>query len=262
MINTINSNFYSRMISNYIKKIEESNQRISSGLKLTKDLSSYLPKLNKFKANLSALKYAQNNIQEGISYLQYRENVYKTLSYHIQDLNTLSIAYKNNLISEEEKNIIENNAREIINNIKNIVDKSFFNGKNIFEMNDIYIQTGTVKDEGITIKNSVVKNDIDTLINMDVKDFLNSDFAENPLLKNIAHDININATYENLLEHRMNLNLSLSSVYEDYINKIESVDIAKEMLEKTKNETMLSSVLTLMGQQLDNQRNYIFTLLR
>ncbi|NFJ77563.1 flagellin [Clostridium botulinum] len=97
----------------------------------------------------------------------------------------------------------------------------------------------------------------------DISDILNSPniIGEKVLseLKNYQNYIGIKT---NELEYKLNFEQNNQILEETTLDKIQSIDIAKELVEKSKNEILVNTNAVLLQSSLENDKNYILTLLR
>ncbi|HID0788577.1 TPA: flagellin, partial [Clostridium botulinum] len=78
-------------------------------------------------------------------------------------------------------------------------------------------------------------------------------------LKNYQNYIGIKT---NELEYKLNFEQNNQILEETTLDKIQSIDIAKELVEKSKNEILVNTNAVLLQSSLENDKNYILTLLR
>lgn len=82
-------------------------------------------KLDQLKTQLRKAQLAENHIQEGMSLLQQKRKAVNDLKDMSKDLKKLSEKYNNINCTEDEKKKIEKSAKEIINNMDNIMNDTF-----------------------------------------------------------------------------------------------------------------------------------------
>lgn len=98
--------------------------------------------------------------------------------------------------------------------------------------------------------------------NSNVINILKDDNVDKYILKPVREAISSLGIQEEILNIRYDLSVSQNQIHEEYLSKIEDVDMAKEMLKKSKADMLLQVNLSLFTTQLDNDRDYISMLLR
>jgi len=93
------------------------------------------------------------------------------------------------------------------------------------------------------------------------KDLLNPDVIDDKILNPLQEARSQMGIHESILERRLNIEMDKESIISDALSNIESVDVAKEMMNKMKHEMLSYQALTLLHQDLHSRRNNVLTLL-
>jgi flagellin-like hook-associated protein FlgL len=90
---------------------------------------------------------------------------------------------------------------------------------------------------------------------------LKGDFVDNNILNTLAGSRAIIGGKQNILEFRLSRQQQTEEIMTNALSKIEDLDMAKEIMLKTKNDLLLHTNLQLLSQNLDDHKNYILQLL-
>lgn len=100
------------------------------------------------------------------------------------------------------------------------------------------------------------------LQNLDIADVLNTDFID----KNISNPINNVRTSLGIMENSLEIRITSQQDKEvsasDELSKITDIDMASELMNKTRNEMLLNINMSLFSNNLTDNKNYILQLLR
>lgn len=154
-INNFSNNlFLSNRINTYNKLISINLQKLSTGKRINSaaDSPSDILKISRFEAEVRGSRVAQRNIQDGISFLQVVDNALSQIKEIGQRLRELSIQYNSDILTAEDKNAIENEAKELFKEIKHIIENTRFGGLKVFDKDSYIIQTGPYSGDIYEIK--------------------------------------------------------------------------------------------------------------
>jgi len=98
--------------------------------------------------------------------------------------------------------------------------------------------------------------------NSNVINILKDDNIDKYILKPVRDAISSLGVQEEILSSRYDLSVNQNQINEDYLSKIEDVDMAKEMLKKARADMLLQVNLSLFSNKLSDDRDYIAMLLR
>lgn len=97
---------------------------------------------------------------------------------------------------------------------------------------------------------------------IELDDFLKSDFIDKNILDTLSHYRSSLDIQERILELRYEHQENTEFIESEFIDKIESVDIAKEMIELAKQQMLVNTNIFLITNSLENQKQYIYELLK
>ena len=233
----------------------KSMEKLASGMRINgaADDAAGLSVSEKMRSQIRGLDMASRNSQDGISYLQTAEGALNEVSAMATRLKELAVQKENDTYNTDDLANIDLEMNALGEEINNIIDTTEFNGKNVFSsaVNITVTEDASVKLEiaaaelsstaALTSTSAVA--DIDTAIS----------------------EINLQrSTYgsqQNRLEHTIN-NLNTSSENLTAAeSRIRDVDMAKEMMNQTKN-SILSQAAQAMLSQANQQPQGVLQLLR
>jgi flagellin len=121
------------------KKTANALEKLSSGLRINKasDDSAGLAISEKMRAQIRGLQQAQRNIQDGISLLQTAEGgLAQIQSSLLQRLRELAIQSLNDTLTDEDRQEIQKEVKQILDGINEIANNTIFNGIKVISSQD------------------------------------------------------------------------------------------------------------------------------
>jgi flagellin-like hook-associated protein FlgL len=104
--------------------------------------------------------------------------------------------------------------------------------------------------------------DLGNIGNIDINDLLNNDETLDYVLDQISVYRGQVAIHESILERRLGFQESMQPIQEEALGHINDVDIAKEMIAKSKLEMLQQMNAQLMGSMLEQEKAMVSTLVR
>ena len=229
-------------------------EKLSSGLRINRaaDDAAGLSISEKMRGQIRGLSQAARNTQDGISFIQTAEGALNEVSAMLVRMKELAVQKANGTLSEQDTGNIDQELKQLSDEILGIVEGSEFNGKNLFEQinivttdNDtdvfeIGIEASTDLDldgikiddpeEGEELNVEVTTAQIETAINT-VNTARATLGAQQNRLEHIYN--NINTTTENLQAAEA---------------RIRDTDMALEMVEFTKNNILQQAAQAMLAQ--------------
>lgn len=262
MSNSINiDSILQRNLSRVNKQINISLERLATGLKINNagDDAAGLSIAIGMNSKIRGLNQANSNIQTGINVLAVAGDSLKSIGESIQKLKDLSIQASNGLYSDEERAILQAEADQIVEHIKQTKDSTQFNGIKLFgdsssQSADIVIQIGdsTEASSSMTLDTSLDITDIDV-------DFSSQESSRESIEK---MDSLLLAVNDKLAYIGANSNI-LGSIIESNEIKVENLsdakstimdtDVAKEMSNLVHNQILADTTNALMVQNNKNE---------
>ncbi|MBD2845827.1 flagellin [Paenibacillus sp. IB182496] len=231
----------------------KSMEKLSSGLRINRaaDDAAGLAVSEKMRGQIRGLEQAQRNVQDGISFVQTAEGAMNEVSAMLTRMKELNVQKLNGTYSTTDISNINVELNELGSQIDSIMDDTTFNGINITD--DVDIQAN---DDAQTI----------TITGVDTSDF--TGLASTTTLTQIEEAIEAVSTEraslgatQNRLEYTSN---NLGTTVENLTaseSRIRDTDMAKEMVELTKNNILLQASQAMLAQANQAPQG-VLTLLR
>lgn len=157
-MSVINTNYLALVSQNNLNKSQQALgsaiERLSSGLRINsaKDDAAGQAIANRFTANIKGLTQAARNANDGISIAQTTEGALNEINNNLQRIRELSVQAANGTNSVEDRQSIQAEIRQRLDEINRVSEQTQFNGVNVLARdNDLTIQVGANDNETITI---------------------------------------------------------------------------------------------------------------
>lgn len=244
-------------------------EKLSSGLRINRagDDAAGLAISEKMRGQIRGLDMAAKNSQDAISLIQTAEGALNETHAILQRMRELAVQGGNDTNTTTDRNNIQDELNQLISEIDRISNTTQFNTKNLLDGSlTATFQVGANNGQIITLNIATMNSTALTV------DAANISVADNSLastsIQNIDNAINAVSqersklgALQNRLEHTIN-NLSTSSENLTAAeSRIRDVDMAKEMMEFTKNN-ILSQAAQAMLAQANQQPQGVLQLLR
>ena len=259
-------------------------EKLSSGLRINRagDDASGLAVSEKMRSQIRGLNQAATNAQNGISFIQTTEGYLQESQDIIQRMRELAVQSSNGIYSAEDRMQIQVEISQLVDEIDRIASHAQFNGMNLLtgrfaretgentitgsmwfhiganmdQRERVYIGTMTSKALGVRNGGDV------SLISMSSPDGANRAIGTlDEALKKINKQRADLGAYQNRLEHAVRgINIGAENL-QAAESRIRDVDMAKEMVDYTKNQ-ILSQAGTAMLAQANQTTQSVLTLLQ
>ena len=227
--------FVNRILSQTEKKISKSIERLSSGLRINSaaDDASGLAVSEKLKAQIKGLKQAQQNTMMGISLVQTGEGALSEMASILLRLRELSIQAANGIYTKEDRELIQVEVSQLIQEVDRISSGTEFNKLKLFDSDkhEFEFQIGPNKDQSIKFETKTM-----TARAMGISDLsLSSPELANKAIERIDNAMNrvsMERATLGSIQNRLNYTVSRLSIAEENLTAAESylrdADIASE----------------------------------
>ena len=156
---SLNTNVTSLLVQNNLRTsqqaIQASMQRLSSGLRINsaKDDPAGQAIANRMGAQIRGMNQAIRNTNDGISLVQTAEGSLNQINDNLQRIRELSVQASNGTYSAKDRESIQNEIDERLDEIDRIAGQSNFNGINLLsEARSLNIQVGANADDTISVR--------------------------------------------------------------------------------------------------------------
>lgn len=255
-------------------------EKLSSGVRINRagDDASGLAVSETMRTQVMGLRRAQMNAEDGMSLIQTAEGYLNETLEILQRIRSLAIQASNGIYSSEDRQIIQVEVSELVDEIDRIASTAEFNknglltgrysrangsasmwfhiGANMHQRERIYIQT--MSSAGLNLKNPEVL----TFISISTPGKANSviGVSDEAIRLVVKQRANLGAYY-NRLEHASKGLLAAYENIQAAESRIRDTDMAEVMSEFTKNQVLTQAATAMLAQA--NQRSQsVLTLLR
>ncbi|SFB47720.1 flagellin [Cohnella sp. OV330] len=229
-------------------------EKLSSGLRINRaaDDAAGLAVSEKMRGQIRGLEQAQRNVQDGVSFVQTAEGAMNEVSSMLSRMKELNVQKLNGTYSSGDKANINQELDQLGEQIDKIFSETKFNGINItsgatIQISDtsgVTISIDSVSTTGITgLSSSTSLTSIETAI------------------KNTSTERAKLGAKQNRLEYTSN---NLGTTVENLTaaeSRIRDTDMAKEMVNLTKNNILLQASQAMLAQA-NSQPQGVLSLLR
>ncbi len=256
-------------------------EKLSSGLKINRagDDAAGLSISEKMRGQIRGLDMATKNSQDGISLIQTAEGALNETHSILQRMRELAVQAANDTNNADDRTAIQAEADQLAKEINRIAKTTQFNEQNLLDTTGgttgaFTFQIGANKDQVMTVTIGdmtggtglkVADGDVEASKAIDISSTSAIATAAittiNDAIKTVSAQRSTLGAVQNRLEHTIN-NLGASSENLTAAeSRIRDVDMAKEMMEMTKNN-ILQQASQAMLAQANQQPQGVLQLLR
>ncbi|GAA0724311.1 flagellin [Clostridium malenominatum] len=250
-LNAMNSH---RQMGVNVGSAAKSMEKLSSGLRINRagDDAAGLSISEKMRGQIRGLNQASRNAQDGISLIQTAEGALNESHAIVQRMRELAVQSSTGTLETDDRDQLDLEYQELVGELDRIAEKTQFNGKDVLASSQtIAIQVGANASQTIDIK--LTKNDSATLLAAvgDLKTASKSQI-EIKALDTAIKTLNTNratlGATQNRLEHTIKNLDNASENLQAAESRIRDVDMAKEMMEYTKNNILQQASQAMLAQ--------------
>lgn len=259
-------------------------EKLSSGMRINKagDDASGLAVSEKMRSQIRGLNQAAQNAQNGISFIQATEGYLQESSDILQRIRELSVQSSNGIYSSEDRMQIQVEVSQLVAEVDRIASSAQFNGMNMLTgrfaretgentiTGSMWFHIGANMDQRVRVYIGTMTASalgVRNLGNGQIMSLENADSANRGIgiideaLKTINKQRADLGAYQNRLTHAVGgLNIGAENL-QAAESRIRDTDMAKQMVEYTKNQ-VLSQSGTAMLAQANQSSQQVLSLLR
>ena len=226
-------------------------EKLSSGYRINRaaDDAAGLAISEKMRAQISGLRQAQRNAQDGISLIQTAEGALNEVHSMLRRIRDLALQAANDTNTDADKAEIQKEVEQLIAEISGIAGRTEFNTKKLLATDDtVTLQIGA--NSGQTIKVNLVKM---TATELDIKGFSVSGATVklstiDAAISKVSSFRSSLGAVQNRLEHTVN-NLAVSEEnLQAAESRIRDADMAAEVAELTKAQILQQAGTAMLAQ--------------
>src|SRR5690625_272961 len=256
-----------RQLTGNTNNVQKSLEKLSSGLRINRagDDAAGLAISEKMRGQIRGLEMAQKNSLDGISLIQTAEGALTETHAILQRMRELTIQSGNTGTQEsEDLEAIQAEIDELVEELDGIQERTEFNGKSLLDgtFSDQTLQIGANTNQTLTITISdmgseeLEVHEINVVGTVDETtgeitegaDFSSNLNAIDAAIEAVSAERSKLGAYQNRLDHTIN---NLGASQENLTaaeSRIRDVDMAKEMMEFTKNNILTQASQTMLAQ--------------
>ena len=246
-------------------------EKLSSGMKINRagDDASGLAVSEKMRSQIRGLNQAATNAQNGISFIQTTEGFLQSTTDIVQRIRELAVQSSNGIYTDEDRMQIQVEVSQLIAEVDRIASQAQFNGMNMLTGRfakptgentvtaSMWLHIGANMDQRtqvfigtMTAKALNLRNVGDEqILSLGSPDEANRAIGTlDEALKKINKQRADLGAYQNRLEHTVNgLNIGAENL-QAAESRIRDTDMAKEMVEFTKNQVLTQAGTAMLAQ--------------
>ncbi|MCZ0702113.1 flagellin [Natronobacillus azotifigens] len=258
-----------RQLSGNQNGVQSSLEKLSSGLRINRagDDAAGLAISEKMRGQIRGLEMAQKNSQDGISLIQTAEGALTETHAILQRMRELTVQAGNTGTQEpDDLQAIQDEIDALLEEIDGISTRTEFNGKTLlsgsFSTTNLVFQIGANTDQtlevniddmsttglGLAAADIDVTNFVDAAGEYQETEFNDALDAIDAAITSVSEQRSALGAIQNRLEHTIN---NLGASQENLTaaeSRIRDVDMAKEMMEFTKNNILTQASQSMLAQ--------------
>jgi len=235
-------------INNYQNQINKSQQRLSTGKKLSSDNPSSIGRGERLKSMINASRITQSSLKDAQLKNQAMENTLSLLTENVNDLASLATEKG---MPGADLDAIKSQAKQMLDSMAESMANTKFNGANPFTSGDTVITsnggTSTFKTPKFNIAVNaedpttydITLNDGTSLTAQSIDDILDATFIETNLQTEVSNARSTVATNSNIMERHIKLETKNEEIMTQSLENLEGIDLSKETVEMNKNSALL-----------------------
>jgi flagellin len=261
-----------RQLTGTASKAAKAMEKLSSGYRVNRaaDDAAGLAISEKMRGQIGGLAQAQRNANDAISLVQTGEGALNEVHSMLQRVRDLRVQYDSGTLSTEDQDAIEAEVKALATEIKDITDKTEFNGINLLSSTEAQtFQVGandgdTIEMDAVTLSGNLAAGGLSevTALAAGAAGFSGVTLDNlDDAIENVSTTRSSFGAVQNRLEHRLN---NLATYQENLVaseSRIRDVDMAAEMVNFTK-LGILQQAGTSMLAQANQAPQGVLSLLR
>lgn len=229
-------------------------EKLSSGYRINRaaDDAAGLAISEKMRFQINGLSQAMRNAQDGISLIQTAEGALTEVHSMLQRMNTLANQASNGIYNEQDRDALQKEVSQLLEEIDNIANNTTFNGIQLLNSDDqVEFQIGVNNQISIDLKSLTTTElginglQIDGDNNTNAKDAIARISAA---IKTVSEQRALFGAVQNRLEHTINnLGVNVENLTASE-SRIRDADMAQEMTNFTRNQILVQAGTAMLAQ--------------
>ncbi len=247
-----------RSLQNATMRLQANFRRLSTGLRIATaaDDAAGLAISERFRAQIRSTMQAQRNAMDGISLVQVGEGALNEVSSILIRLRELAVQAKNGTVSNTDKETLDSEFQDLINEINRIARSTAFNGVNLLDgsITSVTFQVGTGITSGVDSINVSLTNILASTLGLQC---LSIGSGANIASAMQAIDDAIDTVSQirgefGAVQNRLQSTIANLGIQAENLSAAESrirdVDIAQETADMTRNSILQQAAISILAQ--------------
>ena len=271
----MSSMFASRMESLNTKALQNSSEKLSSGLRINsaKDGASELSISEKMRSQIRGLNQASRNVSNGVSLLQVAEGWMQSTTDILQRMRELAVQSANGIWDDESRMQIQTEVEQLVSEVDRISQIAEFNGMTLlsgrFAEDGIKLQVGANADQNFTVKladmsatalglKGAGQDGTEQSISLADPDSANMALATiDEALKTVNKKrADIGASMNRMEMTKKGIDIASENISASE-SRIRDADMAKSITEHVRNQILQQTSISLLSQANTNNQNVL-----
>lgn len=243
-----------RALSQTDNAMTKSLEKLSSGLRINRaaDDAAGLAISEKMRGQVRGLNQAIRNAQDAISLIQTAEGALNETHAILQRMRELAVQAATDTNTDDDRTQLQNEVAQLIEELDRIADNTEFNTQKLLDGNFTgkTIHIGANADQSLTIEIDGMKSADLGVDGVDISSQTGANTAISTIdraLETVSTERAKLGAIQNRLEHTIN-NLSVAAENLTAAeSRIRDVDMAKEMMEFTKNQILIQAGTAMLA---------------
>lgn len=244
--------------------LQKSLEKLSSGYRINRagDDAAGLAISEKMRAQINGLDQAQRNAQDGISLIQTAEGALNETGSILQRMRELAVQAANGTYTTSDRAKISGEIQQLYKEINRIASQTEFNTMNLLSKSNLKLKFQVGANSNQTIQFTIGRMVASVILGTNSAGLLLSGIAQSnvgsavgAIIAKINNGINTVSkeranmgAYQNRLEHTINNLQTSSENLTAAESRIRDVDMAKEMMNYTKQNILLQASQAMLAQ--------------
>lgn len=247
-------NTYNRLVGNN-NSVQKNMEKLASGLRINRagDDAAGLAISEKMRAQIRGLDMSVKNAQDGISLIQTAEGALNETHAILQRIRELAVQSANDTNTDDDRAALQAEVKELLDEIDRIATETSFNTTPLLDgtFQDKVFHIGADSGQSITLSIADMSSSGLSVDGVDISSQTGADGALDTLdaaIKLVSDERAKLGANQNRLEHTIN---NLGTATENLTaaeSRIRDVDMAKEMMEFTKNNILSQAAQAMLAQ--------------
>ncbi|MCC5816267.1 MAG: flagellin [Leptospira sp.] len=253
-----------RVLKQTNSDMDKSMERLSTGMRINRpgdDAPSFAVS-ERLRTQIRGLAQAERNAQDGLSFLQVTEGSLDQVNGILQRLRELSIQTSNGIYSTEDRQLVQLEVSQLIEEVDRIGKTAEFNRVRPLDGRfaraasaPMVLHVGANQDEKLSIYIGTMNASSLKLVEGDRKSSLSTPAKANDLISLIDDAISrVNRQRADLGAYYNRLELTIGSLSNNYVNmvasesRIRDADMAEEVVGFVRNQVLTKSGVAMIAQ--------------